>query len=409
MASAVNFQEAVTRGPMPVGRGENGRNHPDTQLEAVREMKAQFLASLNHEIRTPLSGILGMTDLLMETQLDTDQVDYVRSARRCAQDLLAILNAALELSALASGTIEPEEGEFALRECLMDAVAGHHDGARDKGLVMQCTLVAGLPDVVIGDAVRIRQVLGHLLDNAVKFTQSGEVELWAAPRDRDDGGLELLLEVRDTGIGISAEVMPHIFETFRQGQGGLSRQYSGLGLGLALVQSLCRLLNGTVSVASTPGQGSTFSLRLPVRRAEVAVARQPETEKHQARILVVEDNAVAQHIVRLVLGREGHTVDCVGAGLEALAAAGRTTYDAVLMDLQMPGMDGFEATAALRKIPGYGRVPVLAFTANSADEYRSLARENGMQGFLAKPVEPRELVAAIKRCLDPQAPAWSGD
>src|SRR5713226_4780249 len=241
--------------------------------EDLNELKGQFLASLNHEIRTPLSGILGMTDLLLETELSEEQKDYIGATRQCAESLLETLNATLEYSALSANHLTPEEAEFHLRETLEGAVTEFSSKAESKGLRLICHFDASLPDTVIGDALRVRQLLYHLAGNAVKFTRTGEVEVSAAACEQADATVLVTILVRDTGIGIPADQLSTIFDSFRQLETGLSRRFPGMGLGLAVAQKLASLLRGTLTVESEVGRGSTFSIRLPLRLTETSQAR----------------------------------------------------------------------------------------------------------------------------------------
>jgi CheY-like chemotaxis protein len=363
----------------------------------IDQLKGTFLTSLNHEIRTPLSGILGMTDLLLETGLDEEQRDYVQAARLCAENLFEILNATLEFTALEAGQCTLDESEFSLRDLLESAQQQHALKASAKGLNLISTIDAGLPETVVGDAPRLRQLLGHLVANAVKFTPTGTVELGASREITGDVEW-LVVQVRDTGIGIADDHLEAIFESFRQVESGLSRSYAGLGLGLALVKKMATLMNGAVTVQSQAGVGSTFTLRLPLRRNwEPAVeAAVPERRLEGPSILAVEDNPVGLLVLRRALERRGQVVYAT-SGPEAIEAASHRRFDLVLMDLQMPEMDGLEATAILREIPGYETVPILALTANSSDELREQCRLAGMQAFLSKPVDAASLWAAVSR------------
>lgn len=368
-------------------------------MDDLAHLKDQFLSTLNHEIRTPLSGILGMSDLLLETRLDEEQLEYVEATRLCAENLLEILNASLEFSALNAGGVVLEEAEFHLRETLEAVAAQFGRKAEAKGLQFATDFCEELPDVVIGDALRLRQAVSHLLSNAVKFTTKGGVEFGAGMAGTTDEPM-LEVSVRDTGIGIPPEKLNLVFDSFRQIDGGPARAYPGLGLGLSIAVKLVHLMGGEISVDSRVGEGSDFVLRVPlqlpfpVREEETAAGA---GRKRDCRILVVEDNSVAQRVVAHLLRRARYEVDCVDSGPAALEAAHLLQYDLILMDLQMPGMDGFQTTAALRGIPGCLHTPILALTANNSPEYRAECLALGMQGFLSKPVESGELLAAVRR------------
>ncbi len=365
------------------------------------QIKGSFLASLNHEIRTPLSGIMGMADLLLETHLDEEQREYVNAARLCAESLFEILNAALEYSSLEAGQLLLDESEFSLKETLDAALDQHLLRAQAKGVRLFSTLEAGLPETMTGDAPRLRELLGHLVANAIKFTHAGTVELRAFIDRTPDQGNWLVTAVCDTGIGIPSDRLEMIFESFRQVESGLSRSYPGLGLGLAVARKLATLMNGRIEVESTPGKGSTFTVRLPLRQpaADAASEGLANWGESQPAILAVEDNPVNMTVLRHALERRHVQVECAASGRDALHAAAKRRYDLVLMDLQMPEMDGLEATSLLRMLPGYESVPILALTANAADEVRERCRQAGMQAFLSKPVEAAELWSTVSRFL----------
>jgi CheY-like chemotaxis protein/anti-sigma regulatory factor (Ser/Thr protein kinase) len=366
----------------------------DIERAEIDRLKGAFLANLNHEIRTPLSGILGMTDLLLETSLDEEQRDYVATARLCAENLFHLLNATLEYSALTAGHLQLDETEFGLSEMVDSVLAKECDKARAKGLKLTATVDAALPPTLIGDSARIQDLLSHLLDNAIKFTHHGNVNLTLA---RD--GQTLKIEVQDTGIGIAPDRRARIFESFHQVDSGLSRSYPGLGLGLALVQKLLALMDGEIAAESHPDEGSTFTVRLPIR---LPVASRYEGARHSAgapAILAVEDNPVGLMVLRHALKNHAVQMDTATDGAEAIRAAATRHYDLILMDLQMPNIDGLEATAAIRQLPGYESVPILALTANYSDEIRQQCQQHGMQDFLSKPVTPPALWSAVSRWL----------
>jgi len=362
------------------------------EADEVARLKGQFLASLNHEIRTPLSGIVGMTDLLLETGLDPEQREYVHSARLCAENLLELLNATLEYSTLMSGTVVLDECEFDLREVVEAAAAEHRLKAQNKELALQCRYREGVPDILMGDAPRLRKLLSHLINNGVKFTTLGRVDVEVAADAAD-----LRISVTDSGIGISSRHVQAIFESFCQLQNGRARTLPGLGLGLAIAHQLATLLGGRIEVDSEPGIGSTFSVVLPLRLPEPQLPH--AAELRTGPILLVEDNRVSRTVVHHLLRPKGYQVHCVETGAQAIARVHQQNYGLVLMDLQLPDISGFEAASQIRKVDGYSDVPILAFTANTTDEYRSRCRENGMQGFLPKPVQASELFAVVAKFL----------
>jgi CheY-like chemotaxis protein len=317
--------------------------------------------------------------------------------------LFEVLNATLEYSALSSGRVRLEDAEFHIAEVMGAALAEHQFKADAKGVRLVTVIEAGVPEILVGDALRVRQILSHLLSNGIKFTPQGEVEVKVSPGPVAEGKMTLRFRVRDTGIGIAADQLAHIFDSFRQLDSGLSRSYAGLGLGLALVEKLTTLMHGSIRAESTVGQGSSFFVDLPFQLSELHMPNVHPTETVDsvvtARILLVEDNEVAQRIFSHVLRRGKYLVECANSGLDAIRAATRRTYDLILMDLQMPGMNGIDTTLKLRAIPGYETVPIIALTANSAEEHRVLAQEAGMQGYLVKPIPSDELLASISHFL----------
>jgi len=374
------------------------------KTDVLRDVGGEFLASLNHEIRTPLSGILGMTDLLLETALTDDQREYADATRVCAENLLEILNVTLEYSALSANQVRLEETEFSLLDTVQGILREFAAKAELKGLRLVSALNGSLPETAVGDALRLRQLLWHLVGNAVKFTKEGQVEIRAAAATIDVRQVLVTIVVRDTGVGIAAEQLKDIFESFRQLETGLSRSHGGLGLGLAVARKLAELLNGSIQVESELGRGSAFSVQFPLRLPASAEARHVvHARKSRGRVLVIDDNSVAQTIASHALRRQSFEVQCAGDGLEALDAASKSQFDVILMDLQMPGWDGFETTGRIRELPGYREIPIIAVTANCSDENRARCANCGMQDFLAKPVRTRELVQTVEKYLEQAA------
>jgi CheY-like chemotaxis protein len=373
---------------------------PDPARDELSELKGQFLATLNHEIRTPLSGILGMLDLLAETELSGEQREYAESGRSCAQNLLEIMNATLDYSALCAGQVRLEEAEFPIRELLERLGDCFVFKAKSKGLRFFLNIDENLPELAIGDAVLIRQMLANLIDNAIKFTNQGDVEVIAGTIVLPDRDALLTVRVRDTGIGIAAEMLPSIFDPFRQLETGLSRRYSGMGLGLAVTQKLARLMRAELHVESHPGRGSTFGVSIPLKIA--LDTRNRAKSEGRPSILLVADSSMAHSVTMHVLARRSYVVECANTSAAAIEKASERLYDLVLLDLQLPGMDAAEMSSRMRSIPGYADVPMLALTAGPCLDYSSLCAQNGMQGFVPKPVESRLLLRTVERFLPVQ-------
>jgi CheY-like chemotaxis protein len=375
------------------------------QTDLLRNLQDEFLASLNHEIRTPLSGILGMTDLLLETPLSDDQREYASAARLCAENLLELLNVTLEYSALSANHVRLEESEFPVGETLRGVLNEFAAKAEAKGLCLDAKLDKSLPATAIGDPLRVRQILWHLLANAVKFTREGNVEISASlTAATNSGPCTIVIAVRDTGIGIPLERLNQIFDSFCQLETGLARSHGGLGLGLAVVQKLVQLLKGKIHVTSEYGKGSVFTVQLPLRTASVA-PRLESLSKSRGRVLVIDDNNVAQTIASHALRRQSFEVQCAADGPQAFDAASKSRFDVILIDLQMPGWDGFETAGRIRELPGYREIPMIAVTANCSDDYRARCVSCGMQDFLPKPVRTRDLVQTVEKYLAREAVA----
>jgi CheY-like chemotaxis protein len=363
----------------------------------IDRLKRQFLAALNHEVRTPLSGILGMTNLLEQSQLTQEQKEYVQLTRACAEELYNVLSSTLEFTALAAGDSKIEATEFLLEETIESIAAQWLVKARQKGLTFALKIEDSVPEAAIGDEIRLRKLIGHLLSNAVKFTEFGGVELRVSVVGEDPSGKFLLrVEVHDTGIGMEPAEIDRVFDSFEQIENGLSRRYSGMGLGLTLARGLAQVMGGKLEVRSTPKAGSVFSFTVPLEHSDLEVKFVKPSER---RILVVDDNEAARKVAESFLKRGGYQITLAENGLAAIDAAARGKYDLVVMDLQMPGMDGIETTARLREISGYEKTPVLALTANAGDEFRLLCLSQGMQGYLPKPVDSELLLRTVRQLL----------
>ncbi|SFK98615.1 PAS domain S-box-containing protein [Falsiroseomonas stagni DSM 19981] len=388
--------------------------------ERASEEKSEFLAFMSHEVRTPLNGVLGTLSLLTDTTLDAEQRAYVDTARRCGDTLLWTVNEILDLSRIEAGRLVLEEIAFDLDQPVRDVLALQAAAAAEKGIGLCARIDPGLPKRVVGDPQRLRQVLMNLADNAVKFTAAGAVEIRLA-RFAD----RLVVEVQDSGCGISPSLRRRLFQRFQQADSGTARRHGGSGLGLMICRRLVGLMGGTIAVESEAGAGSVFRFDLPLVAAVDQPAgpspallvpdapappapRRPPDGASRGRLLLAEDGEASQLVAAAMLRRAGFAVDLVTDGVEAVAAAARGSYDVILMDVRMPGLDGYAATARIRALPGEAAlVPILAFTAAAmpGDVERCLAA--GMDGHLPKPVDREALVGTVAALMErrPRRPA----
>jgi signal transduction histidine kinase/DNA-binding NarL/FixJ family response regulator len=367
--------------------------------EAATRAKTDFLATMSHELRSPLASIIGFSDLLLEggdlTEMQRRRLEHVQNA---GSALTCVINDILDFSKIEAGRVDIVERPFRL-DCFVDGcVSIMQQQAEAKGVALNLVLAGDLPRRVLSDEGRLRQVLLNLLNNAVKFTSAGQV-LLTVTREGAADALRLRFVVRDTGIGIAPDRIGRLFQRFSQADSSIEREFGGTGLGLAISQRLVGLMGGEITVESEIGGGSTFSFSITCAEAgEVEDAPEPETRPvaHSLRILLAEDLVPNQEIATAILTKAGHHVDVVGDGVAAVAAVSRTTYDLVLMDVQMPRMDGMTATAEIRKLSGRAAtIPIIAMTANVLPEQVQRCRRAGMDGHVGKPIARRELMAQL--------------
>ncbi len=363
--------------------------------EAANAAKTQFLATLSHEIRTPMTGIMGMAELLLGTSLDEVQGDYTRAMQRSGRMLLRLLNDALDLSRIEAGRLELEKAPFNPRQLLDEVIDLERGQARLKGIDLRLQVADDLPPRLLGDMLRIKQVLLNLANNALKFTVVGSVTLGAS-RTRDG----VLFTVSDTGPGIPAASRDRLFQRFEQLAG--PQRAAGSGLGLAICRELVNIMGGSIELESAAGAGSTFRVRLPLAElsADAAPAHGGTGPVAPRRILLVEDDVIVAAVIRGMLAAQGHAVCHVVNGLAALAELAQARFDVVLLDLDLPGVDGFQIARMLRqRETAGGRVPILAVTARSGADDEALALAAGMDGFLRKPLTGEQLAASIDQVL----------
>jgi len=372
------------------------------QAEAAGRAKASFLAMMSHEIRTPLNGIIGMAHLLLDRPLPDAARDEVATIAESGEALLQILNDILDFSKMEAGRLALEDADFDLAALLESVSALLAQAARDKGLALDVVLDPALPARLRGDPGRLRQVLLNLVGNAVKFTERGGVTVRVLGRGPASGGrVALDLRVEDTGIGIPREAQSALFTDFAQVDSSISRRFGGTGLGLAICKRIVGQMGGRIAVESTVGRGTVFTVSLSLAHAAApagAEAPPPPAAVRPLRLLLAEDNAVNQKVAVALLARRGHAVTVVGNGRAAVEAVLAERFDGVLMDLQMPGMDGLEATRAIRALPpAQAAVPIVAMTANAMAGDAERCIEAGMDGYLSKPIDPVRLDRALAR------------
>ncbi|WFC64046.1 hybrid sensor histidine kinase/response regulator [Pseudomonas sp. REST10] len=398
LADRINaMKEERTRILQEAGRKLEALNQ---ELADSNRFKDEFLATVTHELRTPMNGVIGSLELMQTVKMDVELEQYQKTAAASARDMMRMVNDILALTELQAGKLYPRRDAFSLRGLLDGLCAQYAPRAEDKGLSFTLELDDSLPDTLEGDAAKLAQALGYLLDNAIKFTSEGGVTLEVGRAGSIGSNLPLSVVVSDSGIGF-AHVEGDLYQRFHQLDGSMTRKYGGLGIGLAICRHLVDLLGGSLSHESQPGVGSRFRLNVPLTLPEqpvTPVARLPrqssgtvQRQAQQCTVLIVEDNAINQLVTRGMLLKLGYRVRTADNGAEALTLLREESVDAVLLDCQMPVMDGFATCRAIRALPGCAEVPVLAITAHSHSGDRERCLAAGMSDYLAKPVKFEEL------------------
>lgn len=384
-------------------RAEAALQQAKADAEKANQAKSRFLAYVSHDLRTPMNAILGMVGLALEKTAEPSVKDYLQTAKDSADLLLALLNDLLDCAKIESGKLALEAAPFSLRRVLDQTTRVLTVRATQKGISFSCSVLPDAPDWLVGDHVRLRQILLNLAGNGIKFTEQGEVAISVRVESQTSDETRLEFAVRDTGIGILPCDVNRIFQPFAQADLATARRFGGTGLGLAISSSLVAMMGGRIWVESEPEKGSTFrfTVRLPLaKQPPVELDTGPDVlapSTASLRVLVVEDNPANQKLAAYILNDRGHTVEIAGDGRQALRMAQENTYDAILMDVSLPGMDGLETTAAIRaQERGEPRVPIIAVTASAMQGDRERCLEVGMNGFLSKPINGRQMIALVE-------------